>query len=364
MCGYKPTDANIIGLQIMSSLFDHGLLLTPEELSIPVNPASTRKNPPGPLKITQRRACFTLLEFEELFAPPRRETHEVSHVGAFGEFAVGLDPVEARLLGVMPTFYYYHVLQNTELFEADGLPAHARGRDFSTFGPSSELLFRLAEIRSLLVSLAHIEALGAPEDRAVYRTDRLLQKEFIHDSEPHVLKALSKLSPSTAKTLYSCIDTDRVPAWNLIEWLDILLNAFQVADSRDSISSLEYYQQREWRIIQLHSPFFDCYPLLRSSVSHNLSRTIRRKIATVYETIANHAVTQGFRFDPRNTFLLAEAAGRPFGSFIRELVVPVSMVEDIEMKLRDIGIPQDGITRSFPTYGAKTYARLILSRRD
>lgn len=348
----------------MLSLLDHGILLTPEQLSIPANPSSTRQNPPGPLKITQRRACFTLLEFEELFAPPKSETKEVSHVGAFGEFAVGLDPVEARLLGVMPTFYYYHVRQNTDLFGVDNLPAHARGRDFTTFGPSSELLFRLAEIRSLLVSLAHIEALGAPETRAVYRIDRLLKRQFVHNSEPHVLKALSKLSPSIAKSIYSCIDTDRVPAWNLIEWLDILLNAFQVADSRDSISSLEYYQQREWRIIQLHSPFFDCYPLLPSGLSYNWSRATRRKIAAVYNTIEEHAVTQGFRFDPGNIFLLAGAAGRPFGSFIRELVLPANMVDEIEMKLGDLGVPQNRIIRSFSTYGKKTYARLILLRRD
>jgi hypothetical protein len=358
-CGYARTDANTIGREILFSIFDYGLLLTPEELSIPIDPGSKRTPPPGPLKITQRRACFTLLRFEELFSSAGQESGTPSHVGAFGDFAIGLDAVEARLLGVMPTFYYYRILQNPESFGIN-LPTRARDRDLSAFGPSSELLFRLAELRSLLVSLAYIEAIGAPEGRAVYRTDRLLRKRLVHNPkfEPDVLNALGKLSRSKAKTIYSCIDTDRMPAWNLIEWLDILLNAFQIADSRQSISSFEYYQQREWRVIQLHSPFFDCYPLRSPPDLPDWPRG--KQIDALYSLVMSHSGAQGFRFDPENTFLLTAAAGRRFRSFIREVVVPADLANEVEAKLRKIGVLQGRARKSISTHGERTYARLVL----
>jgi hypothetical protein len=341
--GYKQSDANTIGLDILRSLISNGILLTPEKLKIPQNRNSQRADPPGPLEIIQRRACFTLLRQEELLAshtgnresepfhlstPKLDDTDMDSHVQIFGDFSVALDPIEARELGIMPVFYYYRVAPQ-KAGKISVSQRHFQGVDLREFGPSSEILFRLAELRALVIALAQIEALGAVEGRPVYPLDRLWEKSYILEKEPGPNQAISLLNRSLARSIYNCIDTDRVPAWNIIEWIDILLNAFQIADDSENLTSLAYYQQREWRIIQMFSPLLDCHSVHPHSDLHDAKYFNNMKRINVLESIRSHSSLQGFTLDLDNTFILSGTNKRPFRSFIREIICPLDCAEQV-----------------------------------
>lgn len=244
----------------------------------------------------------------------------------FGDFAIGLDPIEARALGAMPTFYYYR-LERRSGGPSPSIPSHLAHADLGEFGPSSEILYRLAEMRALLIALAHVEARGAPADRALYPVEKLRARGYVLDKEDRVSYALSRLDHSFARQIHSCIDTDRVPAWNMVEWIDILLNAIQIADDSTSNSSLRYYQQREWRIIQLLSPLIDCHAVNPTARVAGARFFNDRQQRDVLHILQKHGVMQGFDLDLENTFILCGTTERTLRSFVREVIVPATCVE-------------------------------------
>jgi hypothetical protein len=187
-------DTAILGFQILEGLLRFGLILTPESLFIPRNPLSTEPVPPQ-TRVQQRRACFTLMERAELLAPN-------GHTEAFGEFAIGLDSKEARSLGIMPTIYYYPPdkgiqNRNAEFAALDG-------------GLSQEILFRLSEVRRLLVALAQLEAASDPGLKRFKSLDYLRMAGLVLHDEAGVAEELTKTDRSTAVQILKKFNTDRV----------------------------------------------------------------------------------------------------------------------------------------------------------
>jgi hypothetical protein len=249
----------------------------------------------------------------------------------FGDFAVGIDPIAARALGVLPVLYYYKLDTATSHLPPT---THFHSQEIKTaqFGPSEELMFRLAELRNLLIAIAHVEALGAPKERPVYSIPRLIDKGYVLKKEDKVKEALTRLGDTDktiAQLFFDCLDTDRMPGWNLIEWIDILLNAFQIADDRDSNVSLRYYQQREWRLVQFYSPTTLCHPLdpeqsLDTSTGSKFSENKREALITL---ILAHSARQKFSVDLTKLFLFEGTRTRHIRSFIQEILVPKELRE-------------------------------------
>ena len=230
------------GVSQITLMMRYGLLLTPEILTIPVNRAAkNRENPQTEFR--QARACFTLVESRnELWLNKRLDAFgdATSHISLFGEFAVGIDPIRARELGALPVIYFY----------SGGESAHA--------AVSHEVLFTLRELRSLTIALARLEAMAGIADRDTLDAATLDAVGYILKGDPIVRERIEETSKQAACVAVKLLDTDRRPAWALVDWIDAILDLFQTADGRSTAGSLAYYREREWRIAPLFSAGVRC----------------------------------------------------------------------------------------------------------
>ena len=299
-------DENTIGLAILESIIKNGLLLTPESLKIPPNPRSVRASPPYTF-INQYRACFTLLDRKDLLK-------KGGHAKNFGNFAIGLDTLEARKLGILPTFYYY---KNT-----------AKLSELEDSGLSQEILFRLSEIRRILAVLATIEAKSSIDTERTKSVDYLSKVGLTLDDEGDVAKRLLALRATEADQIVGLFETDRVPAWNLAEWVELILSVFQTADSVKRNRHLAYISQREWRIIQVYTQNLICIPL-----DDNIARRLETRLRNIAARTCQDIVKiRGLDFSLDRTFLLVGTTQHLFHAFIEEIVVPA----DCKKKVCDL----------------------------
>lgn len=320
--GNAETEA---GIGVLRGLIEHGILLTPEILGIPPNHRASTKRPR--IEFPQERACFTLASLEDLLVPPGTVGRKVdSHLGRFGDFSIGLDPIRARSLGVIPTFYFYH-------------------SDSANIG--YEILFRLRELRTLMVALARIEARAAIPGRDSLSESKLEEIGFTLEDQPKLNDELSKLSPNIAKAVVDALDTDRVPAWNLVDWIDILLSHFQLADSQKNPGSLYYYQQREWRIVRLFAEHIQCYPI---SLDRQ-SKYPKYERAALLELLGQISPEFFSKQRVNNTSVLIGTRDQSFFDFVEEIVVPVDCKRQVMDLLKDYGLEAD----FRPTFRYKGY---------
>ena len=242
--------SNQIGVEQIKTIKKYGLLLTPESFSIPENPLAAKHEGESPkVEFLQARACFTLVEREELLVA--RDPDSMSHFGLFGDFAIGLKPADARKLGAVPVFYVY------DAFGED--PENSRDINLT-----KEILFNLRELRSVVIALARLEAKAKIPDRKTLDIATLDKIGYVLQGDPIVRRRIDQVDRRKAREAVDLLDTDRGPAWSLVDLIDITLNLFQTADSKNSGGLLRqhaYYQQREWRIVRLFNPCLRCQRL-------------------------------------------------------------------------------------------------------
>lgn len=244
--------SNRIGLEQLKTIKEYGLLLTPESFFIPENPLAAKHDGESPkMEFLQARACFTLVEREELLMA--RAPDNISHFELFGDFAIGLKPADARKLGAVPVFYVYDV------FGGDS----ESSRDINL---TREILFNLRALRSVMIALARLEAIAAIPSRSL-RTLNVAMLDrigYVLQGDPIVRRRIDQVDRRKAREAVDLLDTDRGPAWSLVDLIDITLDLFQTADSRNSGGLLRqhaYYQQREWRIVRSFNPCLRCQRL-------------------------------------------------------------------------------------------------------
>lgn len=307
-----------LGLPILSNIIKHGMLLCPESLVVPPNPWSDRAEPPR-TTIIQRRACFTLLSQEDLLrgvgnvqgARGRRRSDEVpNHAAEFGPFAIGLDTREARELGILPVFYYYQPGADVGIQSDPGV--------------SQDIVFRLAELRRLAIALARVEALAHPHKPNYRSPDDLERWGLSLKDEPDVDRLLRDLKQRDAELIARHLGTDRVPAWNLAEWIEIILAAFQTADSRSRSHHLAWFQQREWRLVQLYLGTICCLPLLTSAVTPEPSDIKARRESAAADIL--QLVPKEWHPE---LHLLLGTADRPFRAFVKEIIAPKQYADHV-----------------------------------
>ena len=316
---FAPTDWGLErGVRQLASILDNGLLLTPEELKIPPNPSAINREPPKTV-FCQRRASLTLAWRSELARPRVTDgAGAESHFDLFGDFGIGLRPVQARRLGAVPVIYYYR-------------------NDWSS-NVSFHLLYHLREIRSLLIAISRVEAKAELPDRQV--VDELVLDKLGHSLQGDVVvrQRLEKLERRGARTIARLLDTDRVPAWCLIDAVDTVLDLFQVADDECSVDSHEYYQEREWRIVQLFG-HVDCFRLGpdrlfdgASSLSESDCQKFRRTLASLNPEFFNDETLD-------HSAILAGADGSPFVHFVEEVICPATAGTEVGEVLRRRQLP-------------------------
>lgn len=317
-------EANEIALRQLESFIEWGLILTPEILVLPANPQADNVEPPE-TKFPQARACFTLAERSELTdVTARRDRYGAtkSHSDLFGTFAIGLDPLEARYLGAVPTIYFY--------------------RTDNKVNVSFEMLYHLRELRSLAIALSCIERKAEIPGRDVLDPKVMSELNMQLKGDPDVAKTIEETSIQDARFALRFFDTDRPPAWNLVDWIDGILDFCQTADSDKLDGSLSYYQQREWRIIHLFSHAVHVHRLgslswldgsaeMPARERKRLIKSLKAKNSKFFtnERIEGCSLLQGARFEGRDV---------PFFDFIREIVCPSSARSEVSNILSQYGL--------------------------
>jgi hypothetical protein len=320
-----PTEADRRkGLEILRLILTHGLLCTPEKFKLYPNYHTENKEKLKFLQanthhdeIVQSRACFTLMDTLEL--TQSQPTRDAAHIDLFGEFAIGLDPIEARAFGITPTVYYYrHDLGN---------PA------FRTAGLGAQIVERLDEIRSVFSILSYIEAnANAGEDDTAYPPPEKLRSMGIHVRYQSEIEAeLAKLKARDAALIFRLFNTDRVPAWNLVDFIEIMLSLYQTTDSTLENAPLAFFHEKEWRLVHhmmtgLIWFGLDKHPARRNPWATEFEsdiRNIRNFIRRATQKNEDHLT-----WFLSHCWVLAGTEQLHFRDFVREIVVPEGFCKD------------------------------------
>lgn len=305
-------------LEVLRLILTHGLLCTPEKFKLYPNYATENEEKLKFLRakthhdeIVQSRACFTLLNTLEL--TEGHETREAAHIDLFGEFAIGLDPLEARELGIAPTVYYYR----------HDMGAGSR----RTAGLGSQIVERLDEIRSVFSVLSYIEAqANSGIDNVAFPSAEKLKEMGIHVKfQKDIEAALARLTAPEAALIFRLFNTDRVPAWNLVDFIEIMLSLYQTTDSTIEDAPLAFFHQREWRLVHHMMPGLIWFGL--GSQSHRRDpwaqefRNDRREIRK-FISGASHKSESDLAWYFNHSWVLAGTETRQFRDFVRQVVVP------------------------------------------
>lgn len=324
------------GLRVLESILEAGLVCTPENFKIYADPESERceklklARAGQPYRIVvQSRASLALLERHELSQVANFEGGKsYSHTDIFGPFAIGLDPIVSRRIAVLPAVYYYRNL-------------HADlGSGHEIVGLGAQIVNRLDEIFNIFAILASIEARGDRyRDIANLRESDLARHGIMPQFEDTILDRLRALSSSDADYIASFFDTDRIEAWSICDFVKMLLSLYQLVDSTIDGTPLEFFNQREWRII-FHSRKGLHWVCLGEN-AHHLTRSaderrLRQRVIGLLQRPKRdglHALGSEYL---SNCWLLRTIDGRPFRDYVREIVTPAEYESDVRSMLSRI----------------------------
>lgn len=333
------TDRNRLGLRILESILSDGLLCTPEKFKLYPNPNTEneekkefiRKGEPH-FKIVQSRACFTLSETIELRKGYNmllgENSRYVTHTDLFGEFAIGLDPIEARELGIVPTFYYYN---NQTMDPVGKIP-----------GLGEQIIERLDETRTLFSILSYIETMANPERTDLFQSqEKLREMGIVVAFEQNIQNKLARLPEELAKLFFELLDTDRVPGWNLVDFINMMLSLYQKTDSTVEDAPLAFFQQREWRLVHHMCEGLNWFGLGNHHAYRNpnalaFAKNIKR-IQDLAKDLSSSKDKDYFSWFFDHCWVMAGTYKKHFRDYIREIVVPAdcydsakSIVESVD----------------------------------
>ncbi|WP_299970577.1 hypothetical protein [uncultured Roseobacter sp.] len=201
---------------------------------------------------------MTVLEPNELYKNYSQKTTAetevaVSHADVFGPFTIGFSDEVGRRIGLMPTIYYS--------------PTDSQGflsTDDSTaeIGVSLQLIQSLYDLRNVMTSLLVLEHAYSKyddtTDLASLDLSEILGKKV---SELPAFKLANSLSKFKLDLLTEPFNFHRLPAIYLLDHLEIVLTLFQSSDDLQTGVALDYFQQREWRLVQHFHPSLFWYSL-------------------------------------------------------------------------------------------------------
>ena len=329
-----------LGLKILESILFEGLVCTSEVLRAwtdPIRVAKLGVERELHSVTRQTRACFTLCTAEDLARPHatvrflepsgREASRSTSHLELFGSFGIGINPLGARRIGIMPAMYFY-TLSGAE----DGGP--------------EDVLWRLAEARQSLVALHVIEELSGkvpiPWIHTSVREERSSSEELgLSVSKEEVKSKLNKLTPQEASRIFDLFALDRRTSWQIIDKIDFVLGLFQNTDSFVEDSPLAFYEQREWRLPYISQKNLRWYSLgvhPRCRDPDGQSRSDGRGwVRRLLESGRGKSLSDD---EAKATWVLYEVDSEPFAHLIEEVVCPplhTEAVRAIVTKAPDAG---------------------------
>jgi hypothetical protein len=196
------------GLQIASSLLKNGLLLTPENYTLPV--IGDDGEVVDSIAATQRRACFTELSASEL----------PGHSQLFGPFALAFPIDRLRQLGALPVFY---------------IPTQVQGRYLSNLG--LEILLGVTDASRIIATLSMVRAkLAESPDLQLKFRGKVI--DYSIDESAAIRSFIDTLFESA---LADPTTTD--------SRLLAAASCFYPTENAQYTKQLAYYRQREWRIV-------------------------------------------------------------------------------------------------------------------
>lgn len=202
-------DYDEFGLAILNSIIDIGLVLVPEMISMDEHFEDGTSNT---LRIGQKRLCLSDIESGKLW----------EHSKKFGRFAIEWQHSVAMELGAMPVFYF---------------PEVAKGAVGLT-NLSGTLICRLAETVSLLKTLK--DFLDHARESNLELPTPVEQKET---------GAQLLLDTASTKRLLEHLNANYRGFFELEANIRALAQLFVPTHNSTYTDSLNYYRQREWRII-------------------------------------------------------------------------------------------------------------------
>jgi hypothetical protein len=218
--GESEEDLHRRGLRILSVIAQEGFVLAPEILKWkqPLQDGGVRE-----LELVQKRVCFTELALSELSG----------HAQQFGPFALEFDQAALRHLGAIPVFYIPQTLDPE-----------------SASATATSLVMQLCDARFLAHTLQDIQSL----------VEQLRSLEKAGNQIPPTVQ-LTMTGPAgnvekEASACLQCIEalctvlTHRMAPFKILDGnLWGVLNMFYPTDNTFKSERLDYYRQREWRII-------------------------------------------------------------------------------------------------------------------
>lgn len=305
----RPPSDGVTQLKLM---IEYGMLLTPECLHIPLR---DRK----PVNFQQVRACFTLLRREELWTskPTYGGAYSQTHMERFGSFAIGIDPISARALGMGPVSYIY---------------AAPKGSTNITI----ELLCNQWELRSLAIIMAAMEWEADIEGHRPVPPAAIRALGYHSKEIRRKWKEIKYASKDSIREAASYLDIVRKSAWSLADTIDLGLCFYQTTDGRDP---LDNFQLREWRIPQFRHDEAILVPLRRASGRLIDLRKRLRRFGVDRKTLKKCMIFEGLR-------------DGKFFSFVDEVICPTCVADEVQIHLAglDFRRVKDGVPSGFVVF--------------
>ena len=305
------------GMEQLELMIEYGMLLTHEELDIPLRDQRHEK-------FDQVRACFTLLRREELWTG--KPTHGddrlgPSHSEMFGNFAIGIDPISARKFGMGPVKYFYL----TEPSDSSNITV--------------ELLRNLWELRSLALIVSAMEWKACIEGHKPIPPEELEKKLTCQSCKEVKEKweAIQSSDKATVRKALGYLDTVRKPAWSLVDSIDLALCFYQTVDvvGRDRRTAprrglLGNFQLHEWRLPLFYHDSVSVAELglEEDRLTDFIAKLI--KFGLKGEDLKKCAIFEGF-------------GDRNFFSYVDEVICPTCVADEAQQLLgRDFRLSEEG----------------------
>jgi hypothetical protein len=216
-----------VGLAILRAIQEIGLVLAPEVLTWK---QSLENGEYRTITLRQRRICFTELA--------RSEVQE--HGKKFGPYALELRVNDLRRLGALPVMYIPQHLKDDRKLSTVGATVVAELADIKYTISQLHQLSQLTDPSYLLSSVAKGSAASVVEDCVLN----------LQNTDPlNKVVASYQVPLKNVKDFLSYIGYRNAPFELMVGVLSFVQSLFYPTDDEIHDTLLEYYRQREWRLV-------------------------------------------------------------------------------------------------------------------
>lgn len=230
----------------------------------------------------------------------------------------------------MPTVYYYKYDKYNSSKKTAGL--------------GSQIIERLDEMRGLFSVLSYIEAKAdVGKNAPVMPSVEDLQSMDIRVRHQKDIEAeLARLSMKDASFVFRLLNTDRVSAWNLVDFVEIMLSLYQTTDSTIEDAPLAFFHQREWRLVHhmmdglvwfgLGNHFGGRDPFAQHfrDEKHKISEWVKKIFSQRLKEIEKEKKEKYIEWVFNHSWVLTGTQELHFRDFVHEIVAPEDYCQKVQ----------------------------------